>query len=187
MKPFIRLALLSVSLALFPLAKTMSHDGTIYITGTIKNKTCVISPDSEHLVVTMTQVHATQLEKAKMRHRMSGSRLTSSSAGRGLTALPPVSKEHLTDKTTRFWRLPRRKIAPAVLQSAFSTPINPAAAERRAFLCAYRKSNDRRARFLCPLSRRHRYRHPGYRKRGSNFCFDLCLNMSCRRKYSRFH
>lgn len=65
MKPFIRLALLSISLALFPLAEARSHDGTIYITGTIKNKTCVISPDSEHLVVTMTQVNATQLEKAK--------------------------------------------------------------------------------------------------------------------------
>ena len=46
-------------------ASTMAHDGTVYIVGTVKSKTCIISPDSENLIVRMSDVATGQFTNQK--------------------------------------------------------------------------------------------------------------------------
>lgn len=56
---------LFICCALLLSGKTLAHDGTVYITGVVKGKTCIVSPGSEQLVVEMHDVAARQLAGQK--------------------------------------------------------------------------------------------------------------------------
>ncbi|WP_315969853.1 hypothetical protein [Enterobacter roggenkampii] len=65
MKPFLRLFFFCIILMHLGSASTMAHDGTVYIVGTVKSKTCIISPDSENLIVRMSDVATGQFTNQK--------------------------------------------------------------------------------------------------------------------------
>ncbi|MEX9251681.1 fimbrial protein [Pseudenterobacter timonensis] len=54
------LTIIFTALFLVPLlsARTLAHDGTIYINGVIHKKTCTIAPDSQNLTVKMDSVQS---------------------------------------------------------------------------------------------------------------------------------
>ncbi|HFK5702249.1 TPA: hypothetical protein ACG0A7_001973 [Enterobacter roggenkampii] len=66
MKPFLRLFFFCIILMHLGSASTMAHDGTVYIVGTVKSKTCIISPDSENLIVRMSDVATGQFTNQKI-------------------------------------------------------------------------------------------------------------------------
>lgn len=65
MKPFSRLFFFCIVLMQLGSQCTLAHDGTVYITGVIKNKTCIVSPDSENLVVHMSDITVQQLAEQR--------------------------------------------------------------------------------------------------------------------------
>ncbi len=94
---------LFICCALLLSGKTLAHDGTVYITGVVKGKTCIVSPDSEQLVVEMHDVAARQLAGQKTKRPMSRSLLTLKPAAPGYPPSAPILKARRTVTIAICW------------------------------------------------------------------------------------
>ncbi|MDA4741636.1 fimbrial protein [Enterobacter hormaechei] len=78
---------LFICCALLLSGKTLAHDGTVYITGVVKGKTCIVSPGSEQLVVEMHDVAARQLAGQKNETPYEPFTINLEACGAGLSAV----------------------------------------------------------------------------------------------------